>query len=924
MAFIDDDALSNLIRKIKDKFKSTEQYVDDKLSNIGFEFDSKVDNNTFNNTVSQINRTLDTKADKGESESAISDLEREIATKQDRDDFNTTIAQINQELAKKEDSHESEQRFNDIQELITTKQDVMSANNGIKIESNTIKHTNSVTANSVGSAVKIPIIQYDGQGHIVSSSEVSVYPPTSQGINGQYWVSDGEGEGYWQTLVDTIDLSNDSIGADLSQAIRASAVKQLYLYLKQFIVDEFDKHNNPLVTIVDELPTENISSNTLYLIVRTEGEQEELNIYDEYAYLTVGGVSFWEKIGSTKIDLGDYVKTTDFESRMSTKANADDVYTKSETNELVNAKYSKPSDGIPKSDLSEEVQNALDNGGSPIDVSTKLDVDGTNGTASGVSALINKLTEGSSDPVDNDFYVAQYANGGTTTTTYHRRPIKALWNYIKSKADNVYQLKGYLSNYFSSRPSSADQKFNDGRMVHFKATSTMTTNKPKFDGTTGDAHIIHLAWDNTGLYDSQIAIRNASSKMAIRSQNGTTWDEWKDVALKSDIPTSLPANGGTSNYATYAVAHNIGSDIGLGTNKAFMSMVSCNPDGGTTKWWHIINDTWTNEDDTWKAQIAFPTYQSAQNGNQGDTLWFRYKSSATAWSSWRRLARYDELTTTITKIEYQRGTSANTAPTGTWTTTIPNVIQGQYLWTRVTFSDNKVMYSVARQGIDGAVTSVAGKTGAVTLAKGDVGLGNVENTALSSWAGTSKLTTCSKGTFGDACTKGVVSSLTESTTSTDLPTASQVASLVKGKASLGKIETPSFNYYTYYNTGTWTTTKSAILFTSYEISGYVHRKYIITITSSGSLSASKSGYLRVYDFPENVLKGTNTYLSVTFARVLVGTDSGGLEYAYKVDKNASSSLNNTVLEVRFYNRNSSTAWGAGDSYVITVDSYVKS
>jgi hypothetical protein len=39
------------------------------------------------------------------------------------------------------------------------------------------------------------------------------------------------------------------------------------------------------------------------------------------------------------------------------------------------------------------------------------------------------------------------------------------------------------------------------------------------------------------------------------------------------------------------------------------------------------------------------------------------------------------------------------------------------------------------------VTSVAGKTGAVTLVKGDVGLGNVENTAISTWAGSSNITT---------------------------------------------------------------------------------------------------------------------------------------------------------------------------------------
>jgi hypothetical protein len=40
-----------------------------------------------------------------------------------------------------------------------------------------------------------------------------------------------------------------------------------------------------------------------------------------------------------------------------------------------------------------------------------------------------------------------------------------------------------------------------------------------------------------------------------------------------------------------------------------------------------------------------------------------------------------------------------------------------------------------------SVSSVAGKTGAVTLVKGDVGLGNVENTALSTWAGSTNITT---------------------------------------------------------------------------------------------------------------------------------------------------------------------------------------
>lgn len=56
---------------------------------------------------------------------------------------------------------------------------------------------------------------------------------------------------------------------------------------------------------------------------------------------------------------------------------------------------------------------------------------------------------------------------------------------------------------------------------------------------------------------------------------------------------------------------------------------------------------------------------------------------------------------TVSKTEYQSGTSNTTAPTGTWSTTIPSVAEGNYLWTRVTYSDSSIAYSVAKQGKSG-------------------------------------------------------------------------------------------------------------------------------------------------------------------------------------------------------------------------------
>ena len=62
---------------------------------------------------------------------------------------------------------------------------------------------------------------------------------------------------------------------------------------------------------------------------------------------------------------------------------------------------------------------------------------------------------------------------------------------------------------------------------------------------------------------------------------------------------------------------------------------------------------------------------------------------------------YGEMGTTISSIQYNTGTSATQVPTGEWSNNPVSVSEGQYLWTRTTYSDGSVAYSVARQGEDG-------------------------------------------------------------------------------------------------------------------------------------------------------------------------------------------------------------------------------
>ena len=68
-----------------------------------------------------------------------------------------------------------------------------------------------------------------------------------------------------------------------------------------------------------------------------------------------------------------------------------------------------------------------------------------------LSTMINTLSIGTATPNDDDYYVSQYAGGGTATTTYHRRPLKALFEYIKSKLHKVAISGSY--NDLSNKPT---------------------------------------------------------------------------------------------------------------------------------------------------------------------------------------------------------------------------------------------------------------------------------------------------------------------------------------------------------------------------------------------------------------------------------------------------------------------------------------
>lgn len=117
-------------------------------------------------------------------------------------------------------------------------------------------------------------------------------------------------------------------------------------------------------------------------------------------------------------------------------------------------------------------------------------------------------------------------------------------------------------------------------------------------------------------------------------------------------------------------------------------------------------------------------------------------------------------------ITYQASTSGTTAPTGTWSGSIPSVPAGQYLWTRniITYSDNTTttLYSVSKMGNTGA-TGAKGD-------KGDTGATGPQGPAGSAGKGISTIT---EYYLASASSSGVTTSTSGWTTSIQTISASK-------------------------------------------------------------------------------------------------------------------------------------------------------
>ncbi len=228
------------------------------------------------------------------------------------------------------------------------------------------------------------------------------------------------------------------------------------------------------------------------------------------------------------------------------------------------------------------------------------------------------------------------------------------------------------------------------------------------DGHGGISNIAKTGTD--GLVDTYtITLADTTTKtFTVTNGNGlTAFEKLSTVGLVDTYRFTRS----DSTYFTFAVANGAKGDTGEASH-VWIKYASQQPTASSHSmgdlpdaWMGVYSGTAAEAPDDWQ---QYTWYQI--KGEKGDT-------GAAA-------------TVTGTTVEYMISDSGTIVPSGSWSTTIPTVPQGKYLWTRVTTTFNTgspaVSYSVTRMGIDGtgSVSTVNDKSpdesGNVALTAADI------------------------------------------------------------------------------------------------------------------------------------------------------------------------------------------------------------
>ena len=166
------------------------------------------------------------------------------------------------------------------------------------------------------------------------------------------------------------------------------------------------------------------------------------------------------------------------------------------------------------------------------------------------STLINALGTGAAAPTDPDYIITQWVGGGTSNTTWVRRPMSSIWSYIKGKADGVYQPKGSYA--------AAGHTHDDRYYTESEVNTKLANYQPKGNYAAA-SHTHNYAGSGTAGGSANSAVKLDSS--AGSATQPVYFKDGKPVATTYALNKTVPADAKFTDTNTWrGIQNNLTSD----------------------------------------------------------------------------------------------------------------------------------------------------------------------------------------------------------------------------------------------------------------------------------------------------------------------------------------------------------------------------
>lgn len=369
--------------------------------------------------------------------------------------------------------------------------------------------------------------------------------------------------------------------------------------------------------------------------------------------------------------------------------------------------------------------------------------------SSGVTTATNGWTTATQTMTSTNKYlwnyeVISYTSGNPTTTT---PIIIGTYGEKGDPGSNGVPGKGissFTNYYLASSASSGVTTDTNGWTPTMQVTDTTkkylwnyTVTTYTDGGTTTTSPIIigtHGATGSAGKGISSTAITYQSSASGTSTPTGTWSSTIPSVAAGSYLWTStvITYTDGTTS-TSYSIAK-MGSTGSAGRGISSTAITYQASSSGTS-----------TPTGTWNSSI--PSLSAGQYLWTQTVITYTDGTTSTSYSVGMKGATgATGKGVSSTTVTYQAHTSGTSAPTGTWSSGIPSVTQGYYLWTRtiITYTDGSTStaYSVSRIGIDGmnGTNGTNGKDGQMLYATSSTGASTTAKVATLSTGTLSSLT----------------------------------------------------------------------------------------------------------------------------------------------------------------------------------------